>query len=640
MADDAVTSKGKFSGMTVDDLLSGNFMDEDDNSEDEGNEGVNDDDDYASLDELEEDEETHKMELAALAEKDPEFFKYLQENDKELLNFTAPAAPADADSDDGGFALDGEDVDMDSDEDEDEESPVLTLAILKGWQRSIIETRSLRSLRKLLLAFRSAARMNDEEAVSGWKIEEASVFNKLVVTAFKYTPVVLQHHLPYKILPNGKFKAPAQNAKFKALQKLVLSYFLTVIHFVSELSDAPMQQLAVQESAKLIPYVISSRKAIRNYLKMCFDLWSSAADEVRLAALLAMRSLVGSQDDSIVDLVLRGSYMALVRSCKSTSAHTLPSINLMKNSAAELYVVDPSTAYQHAFGFIRQLAVHLRNSMKVKSKEAYKQVYNWQFVHSVDFWALVLAKACDAKVESDSGEASELKPLIYPLIQVTLGAIKLIPTARYYPLHLQLLRSLLHIIQRTGTYLSLAPFLVPIITASLSPSSSSAKPKSAALRPLDMTLHIRAPAQYLKTKSYAESTAEEALFVLGSWAECVQGSVAFPEVVLPAVLALRKALKKAHSSGGGKGAANGKIVSMVKTLVERIEEGSKWVSSKRDNVTFAPANQTQVQRWESEVKVEETPVGKYMRVQRKTREKKQAMLEKARQGEGEVLDSD
>lgn len=40
-----------------------------------------------------------------------------------------------------------------------------------------LQTRSLRALRKLLLAFRSAARMNDEEentSAGGWKIEESS----------------------------------------------------------------------------------------------------------------------------------------------------------------------------------------------------------------------------------------------------------------------------------------------------------------------------------------------------------------------------------------------------------------------------------------------------------------------------------
>lgn len=51
-------------------------------------------------------------------------------------------------------------------------------------------------------------------------------------------------------------------------------------------------------------------------------------------------------------------------------------------------------------------------------------MYNWQFVHWVDFWAMVLAKSCDATVEDETGQESELKPLIYPLIQIAIGAIK------------------------------------------------------------------------------------------------------------------------------------------------------------------------------------------------------------------------
>lgn len=223
---------------------------------------------------------------------------------------------------------------------------------------------------------------------------------------------------------------------------------------------------------------------------------------------------------------------------------------------------------------------------------------------------------------------------------------RLIPTARYHPLHLHLIRSLVHLIQRTRTYLNLTPFLLPIITSSLSPSSSSARPK-AALRHLDMTLHIRAPGQYLKTRVYTESVVEEALFLYGSWAECLQGSVAFPEIVLPGVVALRKALKKAAhapSSGKGKGKSSGnpKISQQIKALLERVEEGSKWVSTQRDKVSFAPGQTAQVERWEADAqsKLEETPMGKWMRLQRKTREKKLATLEKAKQGEHEFLEDD
>lgn len=73
-------------------------------------------------------------------------------------------------------------------------------------------------------------------------------------------------------------------------------------------------------------------------------------------------------DDFITYGPSQSTYLELVRSSKSTSSHKLPSINLMKNSASEIFCMDHATAYQHAFGYIRQLAIHLRNSMKTQTK--------------------------------------------------------------------------------------------------------------------------------------------------------------------------------------------------------------------------------------------------------------------------------
>lgn len=118
---------------------------------------------------------------------------------------------------------------------------------------------------------------------------------------------------------------------------------------------------------------------------------------------------------------------------------------MMKNSASELYCASgyDRVAYQHAFGYIRQLAVLLRAGMKSKTKvgllshdsyvtscltlplkEAYKQVYNWQYVHSIDFWCLVLARACSEEAAQAAGRESELRSLIYPLVQVSIGTIQ------------------------------------------------------------------------------------------------------------------------------------------------------------------------------------------------------------------------
>jgi nucleolar complex protein 2 len=123
---------------------------------------------------------------------------------------------------------------------------------------------------------------------------------------------------------------------------------------------------------------------------------------------------------------------------------------LTKNTAAELFALDPTRSYPHAFGFIRQLAIHLRSVVRSTTSapsakttgadgakrekkggsggmdgeigEAFRVVYNWQYIHTVDFWSQVLSKSCDVK-EGGDGE-SELKPLIYPLTQIALGVIR------------------------------------------------------------------------------------------------------------------------------------------------------------------------------------------------------------------------
>jgi nucleolar complex protein 2 len=67
----------------------------------------------------------------------------------------------------------------------------------------------------------------------------------------------------------------------------------------------------------------------------------------------------------------------------------------------QLYGLDGPASYQHAFVFIRQLALVLRTALTTKgtdakkTADAYRQVYCWQYVKCLEAWASVLASHAD-----------------------------------------------------------------------------------------------------------------------------------------------------------------------------------------------------------------------------------------------------
>jgi len=71
----------------------------------------------------------------------------------------------------------------------------------------------------------------------------------------------------------------------------------------------------------------------------------------------------------------------------------------------------------------------------------------------------------------------ELRPLAYPLCQIMVGAIKLKPTARYYILHLRLMRSLIHLGGATRLLMPVVPMLLDMLKwAALSKRVSAGNP--------------------------------------------------------------------------------------------------------------------------------------------------------------------
>ncbi|GAA5900855.1 mRNA-binding ribosome synthesis protein NOC2 [Sporobolomyces salmoneus] len=639
-------SEGDEEEMDVDGLLGAEGMegaeegegDEDEASdfEDDDLSGLGSDDEEGS----DVDPTQHMEDLKALAEKDPEFFKYLQENDAELLNFDENTTAAIEDDDE-----DEDDEDM-SDEEETEgkgkgkegkkekkkaqkkKEQVLTKELLKSWQKNILETRSFKSLRRLLIAFRSAAQSGTEAELDPdrerYEIQSPAVFNKLVVTTLKYTPMVFSAQIPYKEV-SGKYKLASNSKAYATAQRLIKSYFVSLQSLLATTSsEGGIPSLAVGESGKLVPWIVGNRKVARAWTKMLLGLYDSAADETRVAAFLALRKLAVAADHSLRETVIKGTYATLLTSSRQTSMYTLPSITLMKNSASELFLLpgkqEGEQSYQLAFGYIRMLAILLRKGVKEGSKDAFKSVYNWQFVHAVDFWSIVLSASCDKERFAERGHESPLQQLLYPLIQVALGAIRLVPTSRYYPLRFHLVRSLLRIVQRTSTFIPLSTPLFEILN---SPELSK-RSKPSTLKPLDWEYYLKCPTSYQRTRVYADALAEETIHLLTEFfGSALSKSIAFPELALPAIVTLKRLSKKTLQNKG-----QVKLSSMVKVLIEKLESNSKWIEGKREQVEFGPMKRDKVERFLKDEDEARTPMGTHLKLMRRAREARKATLER------------
>lgn len=600
-----------------------------------------DEEEQRSDDEM--DPDTHKDDLDALAEKDPDFYKYLKENDAELLDFKedhlelsdVEETPKKKRKKDKKV---GEDRDKEANDDESE----VTIAMVKKWKVALSKDHSMRAMRQVVLAFRAAAHINSEdEKGDKYSIPSPEVYHEVLLTALGNVPNLLAHHLPVKEFKSGKIRVATDSKKYRTLTPLLKSHTSSIQHLLENLSDAPTIKLTLSSLIPLLPYILSFKKVLRSVIKTAVEIWSepSINEATRITAFLLIRRLALISDPSLREAVLKTAYQGVIKGSRNTNSHTIAGINLMKNSAAEFWGLDPEIGYTTGFKYIRQLAVHLRTSVTQPTKDSYKEIYNWQYVHSLDFWSRVLAAHCFPATTVKKPPISPLQPLIYPLVQITLGALRLIPTPTYFPLRFHLTRSLLRISLFTNTYIPLAPSLLEVLTS----AELSKPPKPSTLKPLDFDTTLRAPNSYLRTRVYQDGLGIQLSELLVEFFSCWSKHITFPELVIPPTVVLKRWLKSVNGSSPSssvppastkkflqKGNKNSKLNSSIALLVTKLDLNARWVEEKRKNITFAPGNREEVDSFLKDVEVEDTPLGAFAVTMRKQREGRAKVLEEGR----------
>ena len=495
----------------------------------------------------------------------------------------------------------------------------MTLQQWRLLKRQVSTVHSISGLRKVLRLFRAASHANDDEKVgeddttARLRFSSSTLVSDVIQFSITQLPDVFTHHLspPASATTSSSHRSLASHPKFKTIAPLLKTYLAAYIHLLATQHDGKMIRLLLHSCLNtLVPLFEPYPKLILRLLKHLITLWSTADRSPRIDAFLCIRQLCVQHGgrQGVLEEAMRGMYLTYVSYARFTSGNNVGVLEFMCNCLVELYGLDGPLAYQHAFVYIRQLAIHLRNATqggkaagvggkrgggegergeKRKGKRgavddlSYKSVYNWQFINCLRAWTKVLASPLAAQPAASTSAATmpstpaTLRPLLYPFVQVCLGVLTLLPSSRYHPLRLTVINFLITLSTACHLYIP----LVPSILSLFSSPELTRKPSSTSAKSPDIRYLLKVSKTTALTRGYQEQVTSAALRALVHYYALHSYSLAYPELMLVATRYLRRWVKQSKI---------GRLKKEINAVVTQLEWNADWVQQRREKADYTP----------------------------------------------------
>jgi nucleolar complex protein 2 len=555
-----------------------------DSGSDEGSDSEADEDDILEA------ERRMKVEMKKLQRNDPDFHQFLKENEDSLLDY-GDEEP----SDDGSQEVEKKD--------ESSSTTVLTGSMLNKLETGAFDSHGIKPLKKIVNAFKSACHLADEKDEKGTKdqqaytIESSEIFDRLMVLSLSKCHDEFHYHLLKKDSVNEDDteidhdkpvnpKVLERAERWTILKPIIFTFFKSILHILSEAKEPDLVVFVLKALANYLPYLTPFPRLAESMLKTLAGLWSAPIDSsedyqvVRLHAFLRIRQLALTQPFPFIEECLKKTYLAYAQRAKFTTGSSvtsaLPTLTFMGNCLVELYSLDYHSSYQHAFIYIRQLALHLRTAMQKKTTDS---VYCWQFLHCLKLWVAVISENCQSTMDDDgdvalssNGEDQLLRSLIFPLSQVIMGTARLVPSTRYLPLRLHCVRLLQQLAASAEIFIPTTSILLDAFDLS-ELSQPPKKVHNSNIQPITLTLRLRAD-NPLRTMEEMEMCISEVFVLLNRELDLYQYSAGFPEFSTRVSQRLKKFSKEARHA---------RWRAYAKGCLDVCQKYSSWAMNERIN---------------------------------------------------------
>ncbi|KAL3850067.1 hypothetical protein ACJIZ3_011949 [Penstemon smallii] len=566
--------------------------------------------------------------LQKLQEKDPEFYEFLKEHDKELLEFNEEDIDDDFESDEEEEETQIDQYDNLDGEAENGEEPsknVITTAMVDSWCTEIHDGAKIGAIRSLLRAFRAACHYGDDsgdDSTTKFSTMSSSVFNKIMLVVLTEMDGILRGLL--KLPPSGGKKEMVidlmSTRRWKNYNHLVKSYLGNALHVLNQMTDNEMIAFMLRRLRYSSVFLAAFPALLRKYVKVALHFWGTGSGALPVVSFLFLRDSCVRLGSDCLDDCIKGMYKAYVLNCHFINATKLQHIQFLSNCFIELLRVDVSSAYQHAFVYIRQLAMILKEALSgstkkktkkkgeeappsstkkrgketpsssTSKKETFRKVYQWKYINCLELWTGVV---CAYSSEAD------LRPLAYPLTQIITGTARLLPSACYFPVRLRCVRMLNRISASTGSFIPVSLLLLDMLEI----KELRRPPAGGVGKAVDLLSTLKVSKAALKTRAFQEacvfSVIEELTEHLAQWSY----SIAFLELSFVSSVRLRNFCKSTKVE---------RFRREMRHLIRQIEANSEFMNKKRTTISFLPNDPTAASFLEDEKKLRTSPLSKYI----------------------------
>ncbi|KAJ0778478.1 putative nucleolar complex protein [Helianthus annuus] len=307
---------------------------------------------------------------------DPEFYEFLKEHDKALLEFDdEDDEDAETDMDDGEEPQESEDEENEPMDHTDgvskkENIKTITSEMVDSWCKAIREERRIGAIRNIMRAFRIACHCGDDDNESKLTSMSFPVFNKILLFVLSEMDGILRTLLKLP-LSGGKKEMilDLMNTRaWKNYNHLVKAYLGNALHVLNQMTDTDMIAFTLRRLKFSSLFLAAFPSLLRKYIKVVLHFWGTGGGALPIVSLLFLRDVCVRLGSDCVDECFKGIYKAYVLNCHFVNATKLQHVQFLGNCVNELFRVDLPSAYQHAFVFIRQLAMILREAYATKRK--------------------------------------------------------------------------------------------------------------------------------------------------------------------------------------------------------------------------------------------------------------------------------